>query len=1388
MTKKVNKTMILALCILLLCCTSLAFVLFNVDFNKKNSNPDISVVAASNNTKETFDKYTDSDVLYGGYQGYKIQDYYKGVNDTNDLYRSTSNITASWLKYSLNGGTDDPIVNIVPKSVFANEGRYFHIGKEYGFFAETFKDIYFQDGLHYKGEKERVMHTYVMVFDIVNELDIATNENITISIKPLFQHEYVFLKNSSLEDGKEPTFSIPWQSTRVKKSYSQKVYYSNTPDNLVVPSIRGNGGSIAYYEEIDKYYLSDINMQLSLLNENAPNKGMDGYVDTEDKGASFFAVDYEYNGRTRQGNGFNNNLAVLDRLSVSLGNAMIFSPINSAQKVYQLPEYNYSIDANNNINTPTNFNKYVNNVGFYTPSAGKISTKEYYPYSYPSEYGLIKSANININTTLDNSVWYGTNHYAKGVFKTNQLATYENNRVYRDLAFKVVNKDGVATPNEADWQEPILMDTQSSSYCFNTEEDENNTKDVNINTEQSVLLLPNATNTFLFKPKYSGKYDFDFTKLASNFDIYIGEQLITSRDSLSSVYVTNDVGVTIKMVGNEYCYTGTFGIDVSMATTLNGSDDTYIVKTNNNGMYHMTTNSADVKIAEILKWEENDFYSPTIKEGQSELLNPINTRTDNYDAILTEGEYYIVLNASAGFTNNSIDFSAIRTVSMGNNTVNANNNRSIYKFIDNTTNAPLNISCLAEITGQSNLLQMMNSSFELIDGISYTNKDDDYHKNFTLPANSANNYLIIQTNNSTDSQFNLSIMKAENAVAWSISNDNIERGEGSIEINAKLNGIFDISKFDTKINLTGVNINKKTLTVDRDARLTSGKTVIEVCAFDRSSIFNTYKVNIVEEKLPFNLVRKDGDVYFEIYNPQDIASVTVKFYNSKNSKAFSKTISLGTQGETTREALLDDMIANNFFANGDVTLYADITTINFKPESIFVSNSETNTSKSSRVLFGSGTGSASSAYTLETATDYRNLAMLESITNGKYYYRQTQDVDMQSSPMPTSFMIFGGHLDGGGFKLLNINANSTNAGSSFKSGLNTYKINTGYSYGGLFYALNKNAEIKNFSELKMSVNMNSSMLGGVVDFNYGVIDNIATTGTIKGTDTVGGIAGYNEGKIRKCTNKASVSGYNASGIVAKNYMFIWSNTSTGTLSGSGLKGNICAENIGYSNDAAVPNREISIGYIPSRTLEFDVNADIQDGTTREYGYISYHISITVESANLYFVNFYISFGTKDFKSDRYTTRGFTTTFEGDYNQMTFINPQKNYTMSAGGTVSNSLTYSGSTLNSVVSCTGDYTNNNPYIEYQFKFTPTNTSYNNDNFNLYFAVKNIDILGKGMAKNTKVDDYVINHSITLNRFMKGCSFYGYYLQNYGNMGILADGTTNFPGTKTFYAINK
>ena len=239
--------------------------------------------------KGEYSAYTDSDYIYNSNSGlnetYTIQDY------KDSLYKTTSNIELANSSfpdsYSAIATSDDPIVKIIPRELFENEGNHLYIGREYGFFVRTVDNPDTTYG-HI---------STVLVFDIMKNLDMIDPypSQIIVKITPIFEYNYYCLTNQ-IENGQGFYLGTPFGVNM----------FCDAPDNansIIIPkpnytSLAGEGETYYFitYAEETKYFIKNVSMSGSLRNEQELNIGQSGYIPQNDDGSFFTRTAFEYSG------------------------------------------------------------------------------------------------------------------------------------------------------------------------------------------------------------------------------------------------------------------------------------------------------------------------------------------------------------------------------------------------------------------------------------------------------------------------------------------------------------------------------------------------------------------------------------------------------------------------------------------------------------------------------------------------------------------------------------------------------------------------------------------------------------------------------------------------------------------------------------------------------------------------------------------------------------------------------------------------------------------------------------------------------------------------------------------------------------------------------------
>ncbi|MEG2770672.1 MAG: GLUG motif-containing protein, partial [Oscillospiraceae bacterium] len=86
--------------------------------------------------------------------------------------------------------------------------------------------------------------------------------------------------------------------------------------------------------------------------------------------------------------------------------------------------------------------------------------------------------------------------------------------------------------------------------------------------------------------------------------------------------------------------------------------------------------------------------------------------------------------------------------------------------------------------------------------------------------------------------------------------------------------------------------------------------------------------------------------------------------------------------------------------------------------------------------------------------------------------------------------------------------------------------------------------------------------------NGGSVQNLGVTGNVIGSNSVGGVVGYNNGTVQNCYSTVNVSGTeNVGGVVGENYTTVKNCYSTGTVTGSNKVGGV----VGYAGNGSIQN-------------------------------------------------------------------------------------------------------------------------------------------------------------------------------------------------------------------------
>jgi hypothetical protein len=197
-----------------------------------------------------------------------------------------------------------------------------------------------------------------------------------------------------------------------------------------------------------------------------------------------------------------------------------------------------------------------------------------------------------------------------------------------------------------------------------------------------------------------------------------------------------------------------------------------------------------------------------------------------------------------------------------------------------------------------------------------------------------------------------------------------------------------------------------------------------------------------------------------------------------------------------------------------------------------------------------GTGTAADPFLVST------VATLQKVGSGidgwslSAHYKQTADIDLASvsnwTPIGTDTAPFTGSYDGNGKTISNLTINVPTKDEQ-----------------GLFGWIGVTAIVKNVGLVNCSIVGTSALVvGGVVRYNYGTVQNCYVSGNVSGYQEVGGVVGANYGTVQYCYTTGTIYGIViVGGVVGENGGTVQYCYSTGNIS-QNYSGGVAGSNSG----------------------------------------------------------------------------------------------------------------------------------------------------------------------------------------------------------------------------------
>lgn len=524
-----------------------------------------------------YDSYTDSDDFVYKNATYTIQSYIdSGISADNVTFAKNPSYNGLNAMYNMAISGDDAIVKIIPKELLKTNGDWLYVGREYGFFVHT------ENAVDLGGNYTNNKLSTVFVFDIVlSGLDMSNQGLISYEVKPLFQREYQYLIPNS------DTYYFDYDEDVYESVVGASATYSIASD-VVVHNARVVGPfgyeSVIYDYQIEKYYLKDISMVMSLLNEQAPNDSCEEYSAATDDGSYFTMFDYEYNGISKENcESVSSSSAIDFALAISSVGLSALEWIPVVGDVLSIANLAISIVSNTKtIGHYATENANLISSEDLTISNGKLTATHFYSNKDDqlAHYNkLVKTCAVIVNSTqTGKSIWYKEGNSFKGVFKIGHPESDCGEPLYTRLlsqiALKVIDENGMEIACEKG-----LYGTNFRSEQYIALNCNNN----------NLYLLNNGKNYFTYTPQFTSNYEF-LLSTTKNVGLKCNgneiESDVIGEKRLFSLRLKRGENYKFEFCGveNECIYVP---FNFSPTTKTNGialtANEDYLVKITNNG-------------------------------------------------------------------------------------------------------------------------------------------------------------------------------------------------------------------------------------------------------------------------------------------------------------------------------------------------------------------------------------------------------------------------------------------------------------------------------------------------------------------------------------------------------------------------------------------------------------------------------------------------------------------------------------------------------------------------------------------------------------------------------------------------------------------------------------
>lgn len=1084
-----------------------------------------------------FDEYTDSDEALSvetSDEVFEIKDYKQFV----------------YPDFTENYTRDNPIVQLVPRELFAHRGEYFYMGKEYGFYVNT------------RANTQYGNVSTVFVLNVCADTSLSDNDFAKIRIEPLFCYEFYYLTGQNNFEYKQEVYRNG--ELQPDQSPSDKTYLpvSSDKNDIVVAAkfCDAAKASTPSFTENTNYAVKDIVIGANLMNEYYPNYGDDDYNVNSDYGSFITSVETVFTASRNNGGG---NAA--EYIGATLGFILDVLPLSTALDVgVSFVEF-----TNNLAEIDDERETVVTNVKgqeTYSPLSNEMFNSK---QSQIDNYGqLIKTAYAGLLSTDDDPVLFRTagTDVLEAKFKISHSADEAwQTRLMCSYAIEIVSLGAGGSVNDS-----AVFESRPATSAMLLR----NVRDyVPLEMGSNRLYkLPFGKVFFEFTPQYTSEY-----LIAPNGrdDFAVGVMLngavVPVTEENGEFFVEMNEGETynicIKTDDRFAMVDGTVNLDLrtyidNVSVTM-APNSTRRVKllSSENGIFHFTVSDGGLVGAvyeipdpnyefDVTDDTYRDFYVDSQKPMYVELKN---TSGEERQIVLTK-------NQCAAPSENSL----------------VSDPKRYYKFT-----APETGYYLLAIDGPTHGMafdfkDVNNGTFPAHLNYDFINRVTTY--SFQMESGQTI-YIGARSESGEDIVINMRVDRDTNLVEWVVDGQEVVDGR----VTMKRNETIHPQVYINGVLVEAFQSNTNEITI-ADGMLTCRETLmcgetyyispVGLVGGAEDDVNAVYRLTIVVEYdyNPELTIDSGENVTLTFGLTADVEQVTFILSNDSGSQVF--TVDMLAAATPSQEGLFMTWDITDYFLSKfhrmatDITIRLDSMIIEYdlanqtpNQKTIFNGDDFSTQNITTPLLFGGGSGEADDPYLISCLRHLQNMEYnsFKNDENQEFirgYYKLTVNLVLTGkwTPLGANYNYgFNGHFDGGNHTISNLKISMSNgAAQSF----------------GLFSTTR--GEIKNLTiigDISVTNGSNSptsvpsscaaGMLSGV---NHARLDNIIVEGSIEGRGYVciGGIVGINYADISGALSEVTISGgYRLGGIAGVN--------ENGTIDDGSFTGSINYEYNFYKN-------------------------------------------------------------------------------------------------------------------------------------------------------------------------------------------------------------------------------